>query len=91
MLVIGVTGSFGTGKTTVCEILAQLGATVMNADTRACLQKEFREDILKLQDLLGRDLSIWLRDDLSKTTPYRKFWEVSAPRRGEPKRHYVPS
>ena len=33
MLVIGVTGNFGTGKTTVCEILAELGATVINADT----------------------------------------------------------
>ncbi|MFC1905440.1 dephospho-CoA kinase [Chloroflexota bacterium] len=32
MLIIGVTGNFGTGKTTVCEILAQLGATVINAD-----------------------------------------------------------
>jgi dephospho-CoA kinase len=33
VLVIGVTGNFGTGKTTVCEILAQLGATVINADS----------------------------------------------------------
>jgi dephospho-CoA kinase len=33
MLVIGVTGSFGTGKSTVCEILAELGAVVVNADT----------------------------------------------------------
>jgi dephospho-CoA kinase len=32
MLVIGVTGSFGTGKSTVCEILAQLGVAVVNAD-----------------------------------------------------------
>ena len=32
MLVIGVTGSFGTGKTTVCQILAGLGATVIDAD-----------------------------------------------------------
>ena len=32
MLVIGLTGSFGTGKTTVCEILAELGATIIDAD-----------------------------------------------------------
>jgi dephospho-CoA kinase len=32
MLIIGVTGNFGTGKTTVCEILAELGAAVINAD-----------------------------------------------------------
>lgn len=32
MLVIGVTGNFGTGKSAVCEILAGLGATVINAD-----------------------------------------------------------
>jgi dephospho-CoA kinase len=32
MLVIGVTGSFGTGKTTVCQTMAELGAAVINAD-----------------------------------------------------------
>jgi dephospho-CoA kinase len=32
MLIIGVTGNFGTGKTTVCQIMAELGATVINAD-----------------------------------------------------------
>lgn len=41
MLVIGVTGNFGTGKTSVCEILAELGAAVINADElgRALLQR----------------------------------------------------
>jgi dephospho-CoA kinase len=32
MLVIGLTGNFGTGKTTVSQILAELGATVIDAD-----------------------------------------------------------
>lgn len=32
MLVIGLTGNFGTGKTTVAQMLAELGAAVINAD-----------------------------------------------------------
>lgn len=32
MLVIGLTGNFGTGKTTVSRILSQLGAEIIDAD-----------------------------------------------------------
>ncbi len=32
MIVVGLTGNFGTGKTTVCEIMAELGATTIDAD-----------------------------------------------------------
>ena len=32
MLVIGLTGNFGTGKTTVSQILAELGAVTIDAD-----------------------------------------------------------
>jgi dephospho-CoA kinase len=32
MVVIGVTGNIGSGKSTVCQILAKLGATVIDAD-----------------------------------------------------------
>jgi dephospho-CoA kinase len=32
MLIIGVTGNFGTGKTTVSQMLAELGAVLINAD-----------------------------------------------------------
>jgi dephospho-CoA kinase len=32
MYVIGLTGNFGTGKTTVSEILSNLGATVVHTD-----------------------------------------------------------
>jgi len=32
MLVIGLTGNFGTGKTTVSKMLAELGAVLINAD-----------------------------------------------------------
>jgi len=32
MLVIGLTGNFGTGKTTVSQILAELGTVIIDAD-----------------------------------------------------------
>ncbi len=32
MLIVGVTGSFGTGKTSVAKVFASLGAKVLNAD-----------------------------------------------------------
>ena len=35
MLVIGVTGNIGSGKSTVCQILARLGAVVIDADKLA--------------------------------------------------------
>jgi len=35
MLVIGVTGNIGSGKSTVCRILGKLGATVIDADKLA--------------------------------------------------------
>jgi hypothetical protein len=34
----------------------------MRPETRAYLQQFFREDILKLQELTGKDLSIWLKE-----------------------------
>jgi len=33
---------------------------LLDPETRACLTEEYREDILKLQELIGRDLSLWL-------------------------------
>jgi len=35
MIIIGVTGNIGSGKSTVCQILAQLGATIIDADKLA--------------------------------------------------------
>lgn len=35
MVVIGVTGSIGSGKSTVCQILAKLGAAIIDADKLA--------------------------------------------------------
>jgi hypothetical protein len=33
----------------------------LDPELRARLTEEYREDILKLQDLIGRDLSHWLK------------------------------
>lgn len=35
MIVIGVTGNIGSGKSTVCQILAKLGASIIDADKLA--------------------------------------------------------
>ena len=35
MLVMGVTGNIGSGKSTVCQFLAELGAVVIDADKAA--------------------------------------------------------
>jgi dephospho-CoA kinase len=65
-LVLGVTGSFGSGKTTVCRFLRQLGADVVDADRIArqlilrgssCysqLISAFGPDILKKNKRLNR-------------------------------------
>ncbi len=66
MLVIGLTGNMGTGKTTVSQILARLGAAVIDADKlgHELLQPHtptwyqvvaaFGRDILQLDDQIDR-------------------------------------
>jgi hypothetical protein len=39
----------------------------MKPETRVFLQNEFHDDVLKLQELLGRDLSAWLSSEKTKT------------------------
>lgn len=57
MVVIGVTGSFGTGKTTVCQILADLGAAVINADKSGHqLLEEHNEIRKRLVALFGTSI-----------------------------------
>jgi hypothetical protein len=46
----------------------------MRPETRARLLDVYRDDMLKLQDLLGRDLSAWLRQDANQTTGTSPDW-----------------
>jgi dephospho-CoA kinase len=67
MLVIGVTGNIGSGKSTVCQILAKLGATVIDADKLGHetykphsqvwqeIVAAFGKDIVKLDDEIDRE------------------------------------
>ena len=45
----------------------------MDAEIRRELQNYYREDILKLQALLGRDLSCWLRDHANDSTEGKRI------------------
>lgn len=57
MYIIGLSGNFGTGKTTVAEMLARHGAVVINADSvgHRLLQKG-SEAYGELIDIFGRDI-----------------------------------
>jgi len=51
MLVIGVTGNIGSGKSTVCQILARLGAMVIDADKLA--HEAYQPHSQTWQELIG--------------------------------------
>jgi len=51
MLVIGVTGNIGSGKSTVCQILARLGAMVIDADKLA--HETYQPHSQTWQELIG--------------------------------------
>lgn len=55
MLVVGVTGVMGAGKSTVCEVLSMLGVSIYNCDKRA---KELMQSrcTQQLVELLGSDV-----------------------------------
>jgi len=66
MIIIGVTGNIGSGKSTVCRILAKLGVTIIDADELAHetykphsqawqeLINTFGKDILKANEEIDR-------------------------------------
>ena len=66
MIVIGITGNIGSGKSTVCQILAKLGVTIIDADELAHetykphnkawqeLINTFGKDILKANEEIDR-------------------------------------
>jgi dephospho-CoA kinase len=54
MLLVGVTGGIGSGKTTVCEIFKRLGIPVFNADEEGRMLLENDEKVKKrIINLLG--------------------------------------
>jgi len=57
MVVIGVTGNIGSGKSTVCRILARLGARVIDADRLAHeAYKPQSQTWHELVDIFGEDI-----------------------------------
>ncbi len=57
MVVIGVTGSIGSGKSRVCQILAKLGAAIIDADKLAQeTYKPYSEAWHELVSAFGKDI-----------------------------------
>jgi dephospho-CoA kinase len=57
MVVIGVTGNIGSGKSTVCQIVARLGAVVIDADRLAHeAYRPHSRTWQKLVDIFGKDI-----------------------------------
>jgi len=57
MLIIGVTGNIGSGKSTVCQILAKLGATIIDADKLAHeAYKPYSQTWQELISAFGKDI-----------------------------------
>jgi len=56
MMIVGLTGGIGSGKTTVAKLFKELGVPVYNSDLRAKkLMKNSREIRTAVIDLLGKD------------------------------------
>ena len=57
MITIGVTGNIGSGKSTVCRILAELGATIIDADKLAHeTYKPYSRTWQELINAFGKDI-----------------------------------
>ncbi len=70
-LLVGVTGGLGSGKSTVCRYLSQLGCRIFEADRVAKdLQVIDREIVASIKSLFGDD--IYAPDTSGKMVPDRK-------------------
>jgi len=70
-LLVGVTGGIGSGKSTVCAMLAELGCELFEADRIAReLQLEDPEVIRGIQELFGRE--VYSRDESGRLSIDRK-------------------
>ena len=56
MLVVGITGGIGSGKTTVCKIFEALGIPVFYADDEAKKLYEDKKIIAKVVKLFGKKI-----------------------------------
>ena len=54
MIVVGITGGIGSGKTTVCQVFSRLGVPVYEADTAA---HQIYETHPELVEWIGREIS----------------------------------
>ncbi|NTW54456.1 MAG: dephospho-CoA kinase [Chlorobaculum sp.] len=71
-LLVGVTGGIGSGKSTVCAMLAEMGCELFEADRIAKeLQLENPEVISGIEELFGRE--VYSRDALGKLQIDRKI------------------
>ena len=55
MIVVGITGGIGSGKTIVCAVFAQLGIPVYDADTEAKKLYDLPEVIAEVKNAFGGD------------------------------------
>jgi len=70
-LLVGVTGGIGSGKSTVCTMLAEMGCELFEADrTARDMQLEDTEVIRGIEELFGRE--VYCRDASGKLAIDRK-------------------
>ena len=66
MKTVGLTGGIGSGKTTVAKGLEQLGAALIDADSKGHIVLEIPEIKLQLADVFGNDIFVEQQIDRKK-------------------------